>query len=252
MITHDQLCREIMPLFTDGTICEETSYGAKVRTDCLYPSFEQVHVFVSKYGDGFRVTDAGMATSNSWLHGRDDLNKILTREAGRFSASVRDGAIEIEVPSAEWLRSAILAIANASASAATVATERAALATEQALGERVFDTLSKLFTKAEVRRQFEYRGSSGKTWRADFFIPTDQTALFVNTVSPHHISISSKYVAFADLRDEESSLTLRKYAVFDRELESDDVSLISQVADLVPVTSLELALRRGGRFALAH
>ena len=252
MSTHEELCHEIMPLVTEGMICEETSYGAKITTDCLYPSFEQVHVFVSRYGDGFRVTDAGMAVSSSWLHGRDDLTKILAREASRFSATVRDGAIEIEVPSADWLKSAVLAIANASASAATVATERAALATEQALGERVYDTLSKLFTRNEVRRQFEYRGSSGKVWRADFFIPTDETALFVNTVSPHHISISAKYVAFADLRDEESSLVLRKYAVFDRELESDDVSLISQVADLVPVVSLELALKRGGRFAVAH
>lgn len=252
MTVHEKLCSEIMPLVTAGMICEETSYGAKITTDCLYPSFEQVHVFVSRFGNGFRVTDAGMAVSNSWLHGRDDLSKILAKEASRFSATVKDGAIEIEVPSAAWLKAAILAIANASASAATIAIERAALANEQALGERVYDTLSRLFSKDDVRRQFEYKGSSGKVWRADFFVHMSRTAIFVNTVSPHHVSISAKYVAFADLRDEDSSLELRKYAVFDRELEADDVSLISQVADLVPVISLEPALRRGGQFAMVH
>jgi hypothetical protein len=83
-------------------------------------------------------------------------------------------------------------------------------------------------------------GRSGKHHRFDFVVRSFGKVLLLDAVAPHHISIASKYVAFADMAQSRN----KKFAVHDRRLESEDISLLQQVADIVPVTALEGGIKR--------
>src|SRR5580698_6697293 len=98
------ICDQVRAALAEGDVCEETDSGARIVTHCLYPSFEPVEVYVSAFGAGFRITDGAGAAAAAFLHGRDELGKVLVRECARFGVDCRDDTIVAEVASAEWLR----------------------------------------------------------------------------------------------------------------------------------------------------
>jgi hypothetical protein len=236
------LCDDIRAALAEGDVCEETERGARVVTHCLYPSFEPVEVFVVRYGDGFIVTDGGGASASAFLHGRDELGKVLERECARYGVEARDGAVFAEALTAEWLRASILAVANASATAATAALERVAVAAERVLADKIYEGLRRVVPASSISREFEHRGVSGKRWRFDFGAMTPSGLLLVSAVAPHHVSVSAKYVAFADTPANDDQVG--KIAVYGRKLDHEDVALLTQVATLVPVTSVEAGVRK--------
>ena len=235
-------CAELLALVQFGGLCEETEHGTKYVTHCLYPSFEPVAIYVARTGSGYVVSDGGGAAASAFLHGREELGKVLLRECARFGVECKDDVVTAEVETADWLRAAILAVANASASAATSALERVAVAAERVLADKIYEGLARIVPKSSIAREYEHRGVSGKRWRYDFGATTATGLLLVNAVAPHHVSVSAKYDAFADTPANEDNLG--KLAVFGRKLETEDAALITQVATLVPVGSVEAGIRR--------
>jgi hypothetical protein len=236
------ICDTIRAALADGDLCEVTDRGARIVTHCLYPSFEPVEVFVSPYGEGFRITDGGGAAAAAYLHGRDELGKVLARECARFGVECNGDVVVVEVGSSEWLRSGILAVANASAAAAISALERVAVAAEKVLAEKIFEGLRRVVSPSQIAREYEHRGVSGKRWRFDFGATAGDGVLLVNAIAPHHVSVSAKYVAFADTPANDDGV--KKLAVYGRRLETEDAALITQVATLVSVESVEAGIRR--------
>jgi hypothetical protein len=227
--------------------CDESKTGARVPTHCLYPSFEPVYVSVVKFGDGFIVHDDGGAFRSAWSHGRDSafINRCLNKEAVRFHLTVKEHSIVAGADNREWLASAILSVSNASAAAANQAVSHFVAATESDLLTKIYEALVGEFTVPHVAREFVSRGKSGKEYRFDFGVRKDARSLIViNAVSPHPTSIASKYVSFADGAPDASA----KFAVHDRPLDADDVSLLQQVAEIVPLK----ALVPGAKRAIAH
>ena len=115
------LCADINAAMGLGELCEETDDGARFATHCLYPSFTPVTVHVVKLGEGYRVSDGGGALRNAWVHGREVAlaRRMVSREAERYHLRVSaEGSLVADAPTIEWLRAAILAVANASAGAA--------------------------------------------------------------------------------------------------------------------------------------
>lgn len=237
-----RVCEDVRAALGGADFCEETERGARVVTQCLYPSFDPVSVFVARFGEGYLVTDGGGAAATAWAHGRDDLHRLLRKEAQRFCVTAVGETIQAEAKSIEWLHSAILAVANSSASAARIAVDRAVQAAEKVLSERILEALSRVVHQSKIAADFEYRGASGKQWRADFAVMDDGHRIIVNGVTPHHASISAKYVAFADIEDADKAID--RFAVFERPLASADRTLLAQVAALVPVRSLSAGTQR--------
>jgi hypothetical protein len=227
-------------------VCTETEEGSRVTTHCLYPSFDPVNVFVVRFGDGFRVHDGGGALQSAWLHGRDEvlIRRTLAKQAARYQVHIVDDVLVADVPSTDWLTPAILAVANASAAAAHAALDRVVSATERVLRDRILSVLKATVAESEIAVEYEILGQSGKLHRFDFAVkePRDNL-LLIHAVAPHHISVSAKYVAFADVIHREGVRTDR-FAVHDKPLESGDVSLLQQVADIVPVKSLQHGIQR--------
>lgn len=239
------ICDDVRAALAAGEVCEETEYGARVPTHCMYPSFQRVEVFVSRFGDGFRVTDAGRALAVAWEHGRDEtmVRRILSKEAARWGLVLDGSALVAEARSADWLAAAIMGVANAASAAAHSAISKSVAAAEDILREKIFATLSLVFREREIGKDFEFVGKSGDIRHFDYGVRAENDGLILlNAVSPHHSSIYAKYVAFADAREAEVEMT--RLAVFDRQLGHGDASLLLQVADLVPLDRLEVGTRR--------
>jgi hypothetical protein len=235
------LCDDLRGAVESLSSCEGTEFGARFLTHCLYPSFTQVSVFIAKIGDGFRIHDGGEAAREAWLHGRDEplILSCLKREASKFHLELSDASLIGKAPNIEWLPAAILAVANASATAANHAVMRLTAAAEESLVERIHDSLARVFQRDRIIRDFQVRGKSGKEHSFDFALLAEgDRQILMDAVAPHHSSIAAKYVAFADTGPANGALGLHKFAVYDRPLSRDDVALMQQVAEIVPFRSL--------------
>lgn len=238
-------CVDIRKALSVFDTCVETEDGARVATHCLYPSFDTVNVFVVGLGDGFLVHDGAGAYRSAWDHAKDEsvIKRAMTRQAHKYRVTIDNDTLCANVPSADWLRSAILAVSNASASAAHAAVEHVVVANEDRLREKIFSTLSGIVLPRLISRDFEVAGRSGKIHHFHFCIRNDDSGLIlINAVWPHPSSVAAKYVAFADTKMNE--IKADRFAVYERELEAKDVSLMQQVADLVPFRALDVGVRR--------
>jgi len=227
--------------------CVETTEGSRLATHCLYPSFDPVHVFVAKVGEGFKVHDGSGAFRAAWLHGRDDLliKRAIDAECKRFHAKRVEEAIAIEIESEDWLPSAILSVANASSLAAHTAVARITAAAETVLVDEIHSVASALFGLSNVDKEVDLRGKSGGKRRYDVVIHRRREhLLLINGVLPHHNSISSKYVSFSDTDVPREN----RLAVHDRELGAGDIALLQQVSHIVPM----LRLRKSPQEVLAN
>jgi hypothetical protein len=237
-------CEDVRAALSTFDVCEDTPDGARIATHCLYPSFEPVHVFVAKVGDGYKVHDGSGAYLAAWSHGRDEslITKALKAECSRFHLSVVGQSCVADVPSQDWLMGAILAVANASACAANNAVSKIVAVAEAALVERIQQALVTSMGLKGFSRDIDLVGRSGGARHFDFAVKSlrDGRPILINGVSPHHGSISHKYVAFADTEGDQS----HKLAVFDRELGTDDVALLQQVASIVPLKALSAGADR--------
>jgi hypothetical protein len=140
--------------------CVETTEGSRLTTHCLYPSFDPVHAFVAKVGEGVKVHDGGGAFRSAWLHGRDDLliKRVIDAECKRFHAKRLDEAIAVEVESHDWLASAIVSVANASSLAAHTAVARVVASVEKVIVDEVECLVTGMFGASNVAREVELTG----------------------------------------------------------------------------------------------
>lgn len=242
-------CDAVSAALANFELCEQTEQGARVATHCVYPSFEAVRLYVARVGEGYDVHDGGGAFDAAWLHGREE-NAIINsirKQCGRFRLELSGKSIIGRAVSIDWLSSAIISVANASSMAAHDAVARIVAVAEEALVERIDKNLTARFGPKGFHRNVKVRGNSGGTRHFDFVVGEYQSrcGLFINGISPHHLSVSSKYVAFADT---EAPKEL-KFAVYDHALSNDDAVLLGQVSSVVPIASMiPGALRSIGDF----
>jgi hypothetical protein len=233
-------CSELASLLY-GPTCEQSDFGAKISTQCLYPSADPVFVHVAKWGDGWRVTDGGGISRNVLVHGRDNNSLLagLNEAVCRHSVRTEGGQLFADVTDKEWLPAAILAVANGAALAASVAVDHVTRKADRGLAQKIYESLTRAVPPQHIAREYEYRGKSGKRWRIDFAVLNVARPLLVKAVTPHHNSISANYTAFGDIGVDHTE----RFSVYRRKLEHDDESLLRQVATIVPLRSLEIGTR---------
>lgn len=208
-----------------------------MATHCLYPSFEVVQVFVVKEGDSFTVHDDRGAYHAAWAHARDErsIAKALENEANRHRLKVDDHRLIAGDVAAEWLRSAILTVANASAAAANAVVSKSVASSDDALVKRIDRVLSIRVPPAHIARNFSLKGTSGGERHFDFAVRRDDGyGILISGVTSHHSSYFAKYVAFSDIEGD----YYNKFAVKDSELKTDVEALMQRVASIVPFSAL--------------
>jgi hypothetical protein len=230
-------CATLQSILDSRRVCEASNLGAKLLTQCLYPSADPVYVHVGSWGDGFRVTDGGGAAESVLVHGRDadavDVGLYAARD--RHSLQIEGGQLVAHVPTKDWLPIAIMAVANGSVHAATVGVDYQSKRAERSLAAKIGKTLQAIVPEKLLAREFEYRGESGKLWHIDYAITLEERPILIKGVTPHHNSISSNYTTFGDLRNKFN----RRSCVYQRRPANDDSALLRQVAELVPLAALE-------------
>jgi len=226
--------------------CDHTDDGLRVRTHCLYPSFEQVEVFVVRHGEGFIVHDGAGAAGAAWLHGAEAkaLARSLKTAAASFGCSVKDHTIKTIAPSDEWLWAAVASVANAASDAARASVGRIRQTEEENLIRKTKAILDSARWRPETRLDAQYPGQSGKIHTFDLMIEHEKQTALMDAVVSHPNSIAAKYLAFSDT---ESRPGLYKYALYDNNLAPEDKALLSNVSDLVAFNAIS---GTDGRFLL--
>ena len=230
--------------------CVETESGSRFTTHCLYPSFESVCVYVVRFGDGFNVHDDGGAVRSVWDHtGEMSIAKqAMDHQAVLYGLKVIENKIVAEVLSMDWLFAGIVSVANASSAAAyeAIGREHAATARENDLKEQIYSVLTETVSETKIEKDYILTGNSGKKHRFDFAVqrPSDGW-LLMDGISPHHVSVAAKFLAFSDIQSIDGGIGGR-LAVYDksRPLPTEDEVLIQTVADLVPVNALQKDMQR--------
>ncbi|MGJ8623987.1 MAG: hypothetical protein ACSHW1_14605 [Yoonia sp.] len=226
--------------------CEAKPDGLFVTTNCLYPSFEPVGVYIVGYGEGFIIHDNADAARLSWMYGTEErsFKRIAAHSALTFGCQAKGTQIQCEVVSADWLWSGVATVANASADAARTAVGKYRLAKETNLVARTKAIFDRASWKPNTKLDYPFPGSSGKTHIFDLAVLSGGATALIDAVTPHHNSIAAKYLAFSDTSSQPG---VYKYALYEGELSAEDKSLLSNVADLV---SYEAIAGTDGRFIL--
>lgn len=223
------LCETLSGYTAQIWACKETENGARIRTTCVFPSFEPVFVYVAKLGDGFMIHDAGETVATILAHGQEgDVAKRLIRsECKRYDLSFGDRRISLKIDALEWLETAIVAVANTSASAARNALKENNKKSERELADVIFDLLEPKLAKGTISKGFPFMGESGRRYRFDLAIQGKNRLTLIETVTPHAISVNSKYVALADVPAEER---VQKIVAHNNDLSQEDILLLQNVA----------------------
>jgi hypothetical protein len=234
-------CGSLQNILDSRRLCEDSRVGAKLLTQCLYPSADPVYVHIGTWGDGYRVTDGGGAAASVLVHGRDDdaIEIGLHAARDRHSLRIEGGQLVAHVPSEDWLPAAIMAVANGAAHAAFVGVDHQSRKAERSLAAKIGNTLQLIVPEKLLAKEFEYRGESGKLWHVDYAITLEERPILIKGVTPHHNSISANYTTFGDLRKKPN----RRNCVYQRRPASDDSALLRQVAELVPIAALDANVR---------
>ena len=236
-------CDELRALLGEGDYCQETDKGVRLLTHCLHTSFEQAAVYVRRWGDGFIVHDGGDAITAALRHGRDDaaMQTSLKHAVLRYGLTLDSGIITAKANDQSWLRSAVLSVANASAMASALAVEAVASKHERALHELILIEIKKVVPEQRITNGYHYRGTSGREWPIDFAVQSDHGPILLKGVTQHPNSISAGYTAFGDISANDN---IPRFAVHGTPLSAENQALMRQVAQLVPLPSVEAGIRR--------
>ena len=237
------LCGWLNEALISMAACKPDDQGVSIATHCLYPSFDPVRVHVSKIISGYHIHDCGGVLTSAWDHGIDAAAaiKVVRRFAVMNNLHSSNGQLHIDIPDESWLVSAVLTVANTSATAAANLLDRSHV-TEQSLAERVAEIIIGQVPKTRFVKEFEKRGRSGKIYQFPFAIRNaSQNWICIDSFTAHPVSVAAKYVSFSDTRD---NMDLRSgIAIYEDMLDDGDAALLGQVADLLPFASLANGLR---------
>lgn len=223
------LCDIILASTLSLWACKETENGARIRTTCVFPSFEPVFVYVAKLGEGFVVHDAGETVAVIMAHGQDGdaAKRVIRSECKRYDVAFGERRISLKIDASEWLETAIVAVANTAAAAARNALKDNNKKTELDLADVIYELLEPRLAKGTVTKGFPYFGESGRRYRFDLAVQGKDHLTLIETVTPHVISVNSKYVALADVPSEAA---VRKIVAHNNDLSQEDILLLQNVA----------------------
>ena len=222
------LCDIILASTSSLWACKETENGARIRTTCVFPSFEPVFVYVAKLGDGFVVHDAGETVAVIMANGQDGdpAKRVIRSECKRYDVAFGERQISLKIDAAEWLETAIVAVANTAAAAARNALKDNSKRAERNLADVIFQLLEPKLAKGTITKSFPYLGESGRRYKFDLAVQWKDHLTLIETVTPHAISVNSKYVALADVPPESA----KKIVAHNNDLSQEDILLLQNVA----------------------
>ena len=209
-----------------------------VPTTCVLPVFDSLYVHVKHLGDRYMVHDVG-ATLINIMENRQQLDvvdRIIRPICKIHDVDFKDWSISWECDDLEWVSNGIKAVAAAAVGSADLAfhesglLERSACRDEPVAGrlaDAIYAMLAPSLADASISRKYQHCGKSGRRYEFDLAVKRSDQLTLIETVSPHDNSVSSKFVALADVPSESR---VRKIAAHDNDLSEEDILLLRSVA----------------------
>ena len=216
----------------------ETKQGVRVPTTCVLPTYDALYVYVANKDDRYIVHDAGATLINIMENGQDlDVaNRIIHPMCEMHGLEFKEWSISWERDDPEWLSNGIVAVAATAVGSAERAMQEKSMKAHAArrqdavagrLADAIYAKLAPSLADAAISRKYQHCGQSGRRYEFDLAVRQKDRLTLIETVSPHDNSVSSKFVALADVPSE---ARIRKIAAHDNDLPEEDILLLRSVA----------------------
>jgi hypothetical protein len=220
--------------------------GQKMLLDMpvVYPSGSSVVVDVEINGDKVWVSDMGMGHTEAMMMGAAESYQHVARgKASEFGIGYDGGAMFVLWAPVDRIEAAILCVANASAQAAADAVRLASEVRYRKQEDAVFEKVVRIFGNLSVARSREVVGRRG-SWEAHNVVMLNggRGAIF-EPMSKQHVSVSSKFLMFSDLREAQVGFSLNAVVENINSLDAK-AQMVGDVANIIEMSASDEVFRR--------
>ena len=213
--------------------CKKTEHGVRIRTTCMFPSFEPAFVYVEKSEKGFVVHDAGETVAVITAHGQegDAANEVIRTECKKYDLAFDENVISLEVDDVDWLQTAVVSVATAavfSAKAALALNHRFVAKAQNDLVDVIYQLLAPKIVEGTISKRFSFKGMSGRQYKFDLAVQNSGRLTLIETVTAHKNSVNSKYVSMADVPSD----GVMKIVAHNDDLSKEHIQLLRNVANV--------------------
>ena len=232
-MTLKALRKSVSKQMAEFSKCPIVKDEVRVPTTCVLPYFDFLYVHVAQNSDSYLVHDNGQALDNILRHGQelDVANRVILSKCRPHGLKFNGWRISWENQNQEWLSSGIFAVAAAVTASAECALHETFMKALEAQQDEIADTIFLLLEpsleEGSISRRYQHRGKSGRHYEFDLAVKHKNRLTLIETVTPHGHSVSSKYVALADVPSEGG---IRKIVAHDNNLSKEDIVLLRNVA----------------------
>lgn len=174
--------------------------GSFVSTPLLYPSGSAVVVRIEPTGTDYFVTDLGLGYREADMMGA---SLTYARHARQVAEQAGIGfdqhAFFVARASADDLLGCIIAVANCSLEAVTIAAMKLSERRVADEAEMLYERLTRVFTPSRVARNTEIRGASNTSWPVANLVRSGPSETIFEPVLNHRNSIASVVTKFHDI-----------------------------------------------------
>ncbi len=212
--------------------------SAYITTPLTYLGGSPVVVRLDQQGIKYFVSDAGLGSREAELVGGiRAFPKIADTAAARFGVAFdRHAFFEAEV-STDDLISSVIAVANASRSAADLVSYRMA---EKAANDARFvmrERLFRAFNPSIIATDFVFRGASNDEWEFDAAVKQDEHLALFQVVTPAPQSVVSAAARFIDVSDISQAEPPRLVGVLQDRARTQRIKLLQRSAMIIDMAA---------------
>lgn len=209
-------------------------HGARrsiVQLPMIYPSGSLVGIKVAHDGNGYSVTDRGVAADEAKLiRATRSFGAHAPMVAAEAGVEFDGGAFYLQRVAVDSLVGAVITVAHASYTSATLASHRQAAIDARDAEERLFARLGRLFGNVETHH--EIVGASGTPWDVDAVVKADDKIILFESVLPRKQSIYATVAKYHDIARLPHA-PIRVAAVSSREGLGSMLGVLSQAATVM-------------------
>ncbi len=219
------------------TWCSAEDQGYLVGTHCLFPSGDNVCVYVNKTRNGYLVRDNSLGLRELYSSGIE-LNKSLLKRAITISESMggtfEKGQFLIKEVSDTMLAAAIVWLANTIQKWVSEAVYENEIKKEEQLKFIVNESLNRVFMGYKIEKNVPLVGHSTKKYAVDNIVypKFGGKPIIIDVILNHQNAISSSYLKHSDLKKNAVDNFIHEGVIDEKgEWKTENINILADVFD---------------------
>jgi len=223
--------------------------GSFISTPLLYPSGTGVVVRVDFSGDSYFISDMGFGYQEADMMGASLIYSRYARLIGEDAGvGFDDHSFFVVQASRGQLAGAVVAVANCSLEAVSVAAHKLSERKAADEADRLYERLTQVFAAPSVAKNVEIRGASTTAWPVANLVRAGRAETIFEPVLNHRNSVASVVTKFHDIALLERAPG-RVSVVRSKEQFGTLLNVLSQAGSVITRDVSDGALRRLARAA---